>query len=155
MNSSNDLSKRTVTIKKTFNAPIKLVWEAWSQPEHLSKWWSPKGMETKVIEHDFKVGGKWKYTMLMPDGNEFITNGVYLEIIELEKIFSTANFRPMTEGVEIQAIFEEDGDKTNFTFNIIHETEEYCKQQEKMGILNGWGSVFERLDSFVSSSITE
>ena len=87
----------------------------------------------------------------MPDGNEFVSEGVYLVIVEFEKIFSSANFKPMTEGVEIQALFEKNGDKTNFTFNIVHPTEEYCKQQEKMGIMNGWGSVFDRLETFVSS----
>jgi len=109
-------------------------------------------MEIKIIVHDFRVGGKWKYTMEMPDGNEFISDGVYSVIVELEKIFSSANFKPMTEGVEIQALFEENGDNTNFTFNVVHPTEEYCKQQEKMGILNGWGSVFDRLDNFVSAN---
>ncbi|MBL4656484.1 MAG: SRPBCC domain-containing protein [Flavobacteriales bacterium] len=146
----NETNNRTVTINRTLNAPIKLVWEAWTEPEHISQWWGPKGMETKVIEHDFKVGGKWKYTMQMPDGNEFISDGVYSVIVELEKIFSSANFKPMTEGVEIQALFEEAGEKTNFTFKIVHPTEEYCKQQEKMGIMNGWGSVFDRLENFVT-----
>ncbi len=151
MNEVNETNNRTVTLKRTFNAPIKLVWEAWTQPEHIALWWGPKGMNTKVIEHDFRVGGKWKYTMEMPDGNEFISDGVYSEIVELERIFSSANFKPMTEGVEIQALFEENGDKTNFTFNVVHPTEEYCKQQEKMGIMNGWGGVFDRLETFVSS----
>ena len=144
---------RTVSLKRTFNAPIKLVWEAWTQPEHIAQWWGPKGMNTKVIEHDFRVGGKWKYTMEMPDGNEFISEGVYSVIDEFEKIFSSANFKPMTEGVEIQALFEEDGDKTNFTFNVVHATEEYCKQQEKMGIMNGWGAVFDRLDTYFNTLV--
>ena len=151
MSETNEMNNRTVTLKRTFNAPLKLVWEAWTQPEHIAIWWSPKGMETKVVEHDFKVGGKWKYTMEMPDGNEFIADGIYTEIVELEKIFSSANFKPMTEGVEIQALFEEFGDKTNFTFNIVHQTEAYRIQQEKMGIMNGWGSVFERLDILVTT----
>ena len=151
MSKTNAANNRTVSIKRTFNAPIKLVWEAWTQPEHIALWWGPKGMEIKVVEHDFRVGGKWKYTMEMPDGNEFISDGVYSVIVELKKIFSSANFKPMTEGVEIQALFEENGDKTNFTFNVVHPTEEYCKQQEKMGILNGWGSVFDRLETFVST----
>jgi len=155
MSETSETNNRTVTLKKTFNAPVKLVWEAWSQPEHIALWWGPKGMNTKIIEHDFRVGGKWKYTMEMPDGNEFISDGVYLDIVELEKIISTANFKPMTEGVEIQALFEANGDKTNFTFNVVHPTEEYCKQQEKMGILNGWGSVFDRLETFVSTSNSE
>lgn len=151
MSKTNETNNRTLTLKRTFNAPIKLVWEAWTQPEHVALWWGPIGMEINVVEHDFRVGGKWKYTMEMPDGNEFISDGVYSVIVELKKIFSSANFKPMTEGVEIQALFEENGDKTNFTFNCIHPTEEYCKQQEKMGFYNGWGSVFDRLETFVST----
>lgn len=96
MNSTNENSSRTVTIKRAFNAPIHLVWEAWTQPEHIAQWWSPKGMATRVIEHDFKVGGKWKYAMPMPDGKEFIANGEYTVIVEFEKITSLANFKPMT-----------------------------------------------------------
>ncbi|MDN5202786.1 SRPBCC domain-containing protein [Fulvivirgaceae bacterium BMA10] len=149
MSNTNDLKNRTLTLKRTFNAPIKLVWEAWTQPEHIALWWGPKGMETKVIEHNFSVGGEWKYSMMMPDGKEFIADGVYKEIVELERIFSSANFKPMTEGVEIQALFEENGDKTNFTFNVVHPTEEYCKQQEEMGFYNGWASVFDRLGEFL------
>jgi len=151
MNKINELGQRTLVIKKTFNAPIKLVWEAWTQPEHIVQWWAPKGMTIKVIEHDFKIGGKWKYVMPMPDGNEFISDGEYLEIVEFQKIFTTANFKPMTEGVEIHILFEENGDKTNFTFSVIHPTEEYCKEQEKMGFYNGWGSAFDRLEILVTT----
>ncbi|AXT49944.1 activator of HSP90 ATPase [Aquimarina sp. BL5] len=148
----SNLNNRTLSLKRTFNAPIKLVWEAWSQSEHIAQWWGPKGMETKIIEHNFSEGGTWKYAMLMPDGNEFIADGIYTEIVAFQKIISSANFKPMTEGVEIQALFEEDGDKTNFTFNVVHATEEYCQQQEKMGFMNGWGSVFDRLGVFVQVS---
>jgi len=151
MKKQNETNNRTLSLKRTFNAPLKLVWEAWTRPEHIIHWWGPKGMKIKVIEHDFTVGGKWKYVMPMPDGNEFTSDGVYSVIVELEKIFSSANFKPMTEGVEIQAFFEEDGDKTNFTFNVVHPTAEYCKQQEKMGFYNGWGSAFDRLEIFVNT----
>ena len=54
----------------------------------------------------------------------------------------------MTQGVELQVFFEEDGD--NFTFSVVHPTEEYCKQQEKTGFYNGWGSAFNRLKTLVS-----
>ena len=148
----DDLKSRTLTLKRVFSAPVSLVWQAWTSPEHIALWWGPKGMNTKVVEHDFRVGGKWKYTMMMPNGSEFITEGQYLEIVELSKIFSSADFKPMTEGVEIQSIFEEDGDKTNFTFNVIHPTVEYCKQQEAMGFYNGWGSTFERLEEYLISN---
>jgi uncharacterized protein YndB with AHSA1/START domain len=147
----NDLAKRTLSIKKTFDAPIELVWEAWTQPEHLTHWWGPKGMSLTVVEHDFKVGGKWKYVMPMPNGEAFISEGQYSEIVELQKIVTSANFRPMTEGVEIRVLFEKNGDKTNFTFSVIHPTEEYKVQQEQMGFYNGWGSTFARFEALLAA----
>ena len=147
----SDLSNRTLTIKRTFSAPIKLVWEAWTQPEHIAQWWGPNGMKTTIKEHDFQVGGRWEYAMKMPDGNDFIGEGVYSEIIELAKICTSAEFKPMTEGVDLEVHLKADGEKTIFTFNVIHPTEEYCKAQEKMGFYNGWGSTFDRLGVFVEA----
>lgn len=145
----SDVTNRTLTIEKVLNAPIRLVWEAWTQSEHIVKWWAPHGMALTVIEHEFKVGGHWKYAMPMPDGSEFISEGVYKEIMRFERIITTANFRPMTQNVELQCLFKEEGDTTIFTFNVIHETPEYCKQQEEMGFYNGWGSVFNRLENIL------
>ncbi len=145
----------TITIKRTFDAPIEVVWEAWTQPEHISHWWAPRGMKTEVLEHDFRVGGSWRFSMLTEKGKEFISEGVYKEIVEFEKIISSADFKPMTEGVEIQALFEPDGDKTNFTFNIVHPTEAYKIQQEKMGVQNGWGSVFDGLGDYIRENIDQ
>ena len=118
------------------------------QQDQIKKFLESK---TKVIEHDFKVGGKWKYAMPMPDGNEFISEGTYKEIVPLEKIFTSADFKPMTENVELQCYFEADGDKTKFTFKVIHATAAYCKQQEEMGFYNGWGSTLERFETVLSS----
>ena len=151
MKDLNDAKNRTLTIKKVFDAPIDLVWEAWTNPDHIANWWAPHGMKVEVVEHSFKIGGIWKYTMPMPDGNLFISEGKYLEIEPERKIVTTANFRPMTENVEMHVLFEADGDKTNFTFSVVHETEEYCKQQEEMGFYNGWGSAFERLVSALNA----
>ena len=151
MNDSN-LEKRTVTIERVYDAPISLVWEAWTSPEHIAKWWGPQGMETKIVEHNFKVGGSWKYTMMMPDGNPFVTEGEYLEIVPQEKIVTTGNFRPMTEGVELHILLEDMNGKTKFTFKVVHNTEEYKLQQEKMGIYNGWGSTFDRLEDLLKTS---
>ena len=145
----SNVNNRTLTLERTFDAPLELVWQAWTKPEHIAAWWGPKGMQTEVVEHNFKVGGTWKYVMLMPDGNEFIGEGVYSEIIEYKKIVTSANFKPMTIGVELQVFLEAEGDKTKFTFNVIHETEEYCKQQEEMGFYNGWGSTFDRLNEYL------
>ena len=150
----NDLAKRVLTLQRTFDAPVELVWEAWTEPGHIAQWWGPKGMTIKVVAHDFRVGGLWKYIMPMPNGGEFISEGQYSEIVQHRKIFTSANFRPMTEGVELRAIFAKDGKKTIFTFSVVHPTEEYCRQQEKMGFYNGWGSAFDRLEAFLTSNVS-
>ncbi len=90
----------------------------------------------------------------MPNGMPFIAEGTYTEIIFHERICSKADFKPMTENVEIQSLFKSIGEKTEFTFNVIHPTEEYKLQQEKMGIQNGWGSVFSRLEEFLKLKIS-
>ncbi len=144
------MENRTVTIERTFDAPVELVWSAWTEATHIAEWWSPKGITTEIVEHNFVVGGKWKFLMPMPDGSTFTAEGEYLEIVEHERIISKADFKPMTEGVEIQSFFEAQGDQTKFLFKVVHPTEEYKIQQEKMGILNGWGSVFTRLEELLS-----
>lgn len=144
------MDNKTLTIECTFDAPRKLVWDTWTQPKHIAEWWG-RGMAVQIEEHDFSVGGKWKFVMLMPDGSQFISEGVYSEIIELQKIVSTAEFRPMTEGVIFTALFEDAGDKTKFTFNVLHPTEEYKQQQERMGFFNGWGSVFNMLEKYLQT----
>ncbi|MEL6305493.1 MAG: SRPBCC domain-containing protein [Bacteroidota bacterium] len=152
MQNLEDAKSRTLTIEKELNAPLALVWEAWSKPEHIAKWWGPKGMEITVEVHDFRVGGHWRYSMQMPDGNTFITEGTYLAIDTHRRIVTSADFKPMTENVELHILFEAQGEKTLFTFHCVHKTEEYCAQQEKMGFYNGWGSVFNNLKTFVETS---
>ena len=150
MNDINEIEKRTLTIKRTLNAPRKLVWEAWTQPDHIANWWGPRGMTTKIKKHDFSVGGEWEYTMTMPDGKDFISEGIYSKIKVLELIETSANFIPMTEGVTLVANFIDANENTEFVFKVIHPTEAYCKQQEEMGFMNGWGSVFNELESYLN-----
>lgn len=148
---TNDAKKIALTLKKVFKAPLKLVWNAWIDPEHLIQWWVPKGKKIDVVEHDFKVGGKWKYVMPMPDGNLFVSEGTYLEIEEYKKIVTSADLKPMTLGVELHVEFEENGEETNFTFSVLHPSEEYCKQQGKICFYNGWGSAFERMELLINN----
>lgn len=155
MNSNNNPQNRTLTIKKTFDAPVKLVWDAWTQSDQIIEWWAPKGMKIVVVEHNFSVGGKWKFSMPMPNGGDFVSEGTYLEIVEYQKIVSSADFKPMTENVELHVSFFADGDKTNFEFSVVHETEEYTRAQEKMGFYNGWGSALNRMEEVINKQFNK
>ena len=93
MSSIENAKNRTLTIKKTFDAPVKLVWDAWTEADQIVQWWAPQGMKINVVEHNFKVGGKWKFSMPMPNGGDFISEGTYLEIVEHLKIVTSADFK--------------------------------------------------------------
>lgn len=147
---SNDQTSRTLTIERTFDAPRQLVWETWTTPKHLAEWWG-RGADVNIEEHEFREGGKWRYTMPMPDGGEFVSEGIYAEIIEPEKIVTSAAFKPMTEGVIMTIILKEDGHKTHMSFSILHPTQEYAKGQERMGFFDGWGSVFEVQAAYINT----
>lgn len=147
---NNELLSRTFTMKRTFDAPRQLVWDTWTQPKHLANWWG-RGADMNIEEHDFSEGGVWKFSMPMPNGGTFVSEGIYSEIVPIEKIVSSAEFKPMTEGVIIMAMFEDAGDKTNFTFSVVHPTQEYAEQQTQMGIESGWGSVFAVLENYIST----
>lgn len=150
MTVTDNIEKRTLSLERTIEAPRSIVWSAWAQPEHLGQWWA-RGMPVDIEQHQFKESGQWKYVMKMPDGNEFVSHGVYSEIIPLELIESSANFIPMTEGVTITVQLIDEGEQTKLNFKVVHPTEAYCKQQEEMGFYMGWNAVFDALNNYVTS----
>ena len=141
---------KTITIKRIFNAPLESVWDAWSKADQIKQWWGPNGMPVIVTSQDFVINGKWEYRMTMPNGKDFISEGVYAEIEDYKRIYTSANFKPMTEGIEMDIRFESKNGATEFIFSCIHPTEEYCKQQEEMGAYKGWGAAFDRLEAFLA-----
>lgn len=146
MNKSNLIT----TISRTFKTPVENVWKAWTQPEFIVKWWGPKGITIIIKEFDFSINGAWKYEMLMPNnGQEFIAEGIFTEIEVFRRIASMASFKPMTEKVELEVLFNINEDQTEFTFNLIHPTEKDRILQENMGIVKGWNSTFDRLSEFL------
>jgi uncharacterized protein YndB with AHSA1/START domain len=77
---------RTLVIVRTFEAPLALVWTAFSDAYHLSQWWGPKGFTNPVCELDFRPGGHWHNVMRGPDGAEYPVDAVFDEIVPPERI---------------------------------------------------------------------
>src|SRR6476660_3564583 len=96
-----------ITITREFDAPVQLVWEAWTLSENISKWWGPKGYTTVVKAHDFKPGGRWEYVMVDDkDGKEFPAVGLFKDIIPFQKITSTeiADEAQMIHGISMPRV---------------------------------------------------
>ncbi len=85
-------ANQILTITRVFNAPRELVWKAWTDPEHLMRWWGPKIFTSPACKIDFRVGGKYLFCMRSPEGKDFWSTGVYREIVPLERIVYSDNF---------------------------------------------------------------
>jgi uncharacterized protein YndB with AHSA1/START domain len=87
---------KDLKFERVFEAPVELVWKAWSEPEMLKKWWGPNMFSAPSAEIDFKVGGKYLLAMSgpMPDGSTMTSysGGVYKEIVPMEKIVVLDHF---------------------------------------------------------------
>ena len=81
-----------IVIAREFDAPRELVWQAWTEPGLIKKWWGPRGFTAPVIKNDLRVGGKSLYDMRSPDGKDFWSTGTYREIVPMERIVTTDSF---------------------------------------------------------------
>ena len=111
-----------ILIAREFDAPRELVYKAWTTPELVKRWWGAKRGEVTVAEIDLRVGGKWRYVGVTPDGTEVGFHGEYREIVPNERIVSTEVYEGVPqpeEGPELgtlnTATFAETGRRTTLT----------------------------------------
>jgi len=93
MNKPNtQVATRDLVIERIFDAPVELVWKAWTVPEHIKRWWGPKDFTAPAIKIDFRVGGSYLFCMRSPDGQDYWSTGVFREIVPLKRIVYTDSF---------------------------------------------------------------
>lgn len=141
---------KTVVITRVLDVPRRRVFETWSKPEHLVRWWGPKGFTLPGCEMDFRPGGAYRFVMRGPDGKDYPFHGVYREIVEAERIVFTAiiDNAPGNELVTT-VTFAEEGGKTRLTVEQTVPTEPYARGQKQ-----GWTESLECLADYVSSLAT-
>jgi len=151
-----------LVLERTLDAPVNLVWKAYTDPEHLKQWFSPKPYEISECELDLKPGGIFRIRMVGPDG--FDTGhgnaGCVLEVVEGRKLSWTSalgpGYRPaeMGEGCEsfpMTAIvtFADAGDgKTAYKAVALHRNAADMESHEKMGFHDGWGTTAGQLEDY-------
>jgi len=118
---------KTVEITKDFDAPRDLVWDAYTKPELLDKWWAPKPLTSRTTAMDFEVGGRRFYAMVMPDGQERWAVQKYTSItpksnFKFFNAFSDENENLQLPGSDWDFNFTESGDKTTVHVAIYNES---------------------------------
>jgi len=144
-------SDTEVVATRTFDAPRDLVWDAFTNPEHIPKWLvGPDGWEMPVCEVDLRVGGKWRYVWARTDGSgEFAMYGEYREVVHPERIVNTETFDPYPASLNT-TVFTEQGGRTLTVVRVVYTSKEGRDGALGSGMTEGWGRSYDRLDAWLA-----
>ena len=126
-----DAVSRTVIIERTFDARPSLVFKAYSRPEHLMRWFGPPGYPLTLCEVDFRVGGRFRFAMTGPSGEQNPPfGGEYLEIIPDQKIVYSNGFfvdghdPALADQMHVTVTFTAAGDRTHLVMTTVFGSRE-------------------------------
>lgn len=160
--------EQELVIVRTFDAPRELVFEAFSEAEHLAHWWGPKGFAIGVRALEFRPGGVFHYSMRSPQGQEMWGKFVYREIMVPEKIVYISSFSDAEGGLtrhpmwpewplEVLNILtlESQGHQTLLTLrgSPVNASEAEIKFFHKVqsGVKTGFGATFDQLEAYLTN----
>lgn len=153
-NPTNDPLKtdREITFTRLLDAPRNLVFDVWTQPEHLLKWWGPDGFTQTFYEYDLRVGGIWHFMMHGPDGRDYPNKIVFTDVTKPERL-AFKHSGAESEGVshETEITFEEEKGKTKLTMKMIFSTaEEMQRVMKEYGAEEGGKQHLAKLTAYVN-----
>ena len=145
---------RDLILTRIIDAPREKVFRAWTEPTLLKQWFAPLPWTTAKAETDVRVGGTSLIVMRGPDGKDFPSYGVYLDVVKNERLVFTDAFTKAWELSEkpfmvVELTFEEQGENTRYTARVCHWTVADREAHEKMGFHQGWVTCAEQLAALV------
>jgi len=143
-----------IVATRTFRAPRRLVWEAWTNPEHVPNWMTgPEGWSMPICEIDLRVGGGWHFVWRRGDGSEMEMRGEYREIVPPERLVSTESWGgdwPVT--LNTLVLTEEDGITTSVC-TVLYPSKEARDAAMRTGMEDGWAMSDDRLAEYLASLV--
>jgi len=145
-NNSNEL-----TLTRIFDAPVKLVWDAWTDLNKVSKWWGPRGFSITTKSKDLRPGGKWIYTMHGPDGVDYPNITTYFVIEPLKRLEYDHGANENQKALfRANVLFSESNGKTTMKMIMTFESPEKAKEIgafiKEVGGTSTWDRLGEYLD---------
>jgi len=143
---------RETVITRVFDAPSRLVFEAWTNPKHVPHWMlGPEGWTMPVCEIDLRPGGAWHFVWHHANGQDMEMRGTYREVVPPTRLVSTESWGgDWPETVNTLVLTEQNGN-TTATLTILYPSMEARDKALKSGMKEGMVPTFVRLDKFLAS----
>jgi uncharacterized protein YndB with AHSA1/START domain len=149
-------SDRELVLTRTFNAPAEMIYDAWTEPELLKRWWAPRSLGVSLFscEADARVGGSYRFVFGKDPNDTMAFSGKYLEISPHSRIVCTQIFEPMRSAGEaiVTALFEERDGKTRLEVRQLFPSKEALDGAVASGMERGMRETYEQLEELVSRS---
>src|SRR5258708_22510690 len=145
-------SDREIVMTRVFDAPGRLVWEAFTKPELLKSWFGPRGWSLVVCEVDLKVGGGFRFVLRGPGGKEMGMSGVYREIVPPERSVHMESFDDYPGESQVTAVFVEQGGKTTLTATVLYPSKEVRDAVIQSGMEHGAAESYDKLAELLTSA---
>jgi uncharacterized protein YndB with AHSA1/START domain len=143
---------REVVLTRVFDAPRNMVWEAFTKPELLKRWFGPRGWSLVVCEVDLRVGGGFRFVMRGPDGKDMGMRGVYREIVPPERSVHMESFDDYPGESQVTAVFVEQGGKTTLTATVLYPSKEVRDIVIQSGMEHGAAESYDKLAELLTTS---
>ena len=142
-------------ITRIYNAPVEMVWDAWTDPEQVKQWWGPRGFSLTTHSKDLKPGRRWVYTMHGPDGVDYPNNTLYYEVETYRKLVYDHGANENQPALfRVTVFFTEEKGKTKMEMTMSLETPEAAEQIKKFIKQAGGNSTWDRLAEYVDQKTT-
>ena len=153
-NAASSKLQGELLITRVFDAPPEVVFQAWTDPKQMEQWWGPHRFTNPVCELDVRPGGAWRIVMRAPDGMEYISAGVYSEVVKPKRLVFTNNAydhegKSLLEGVT-SVTFAAQGAKTKLTLETRMVGKVSYAAQMLAGMDAGWNQSLDRLADLVA-----
>ena len=145
-------SDREIVVTRVVNAPRRLVFEVYTNPEHVLQWMTgPAGWIMPICEIDLRPGGAWRFVWCRDDGTEMAMSGRYTEIVPPERLVSTESWGAgLPETLNTLLLSEQYG-KTTITQRLLFPSKETRDAALQTGMLEGMSTTYERLDDYLAT----
>lgn len=139
-----------IYIERIYDAPVKMVWEAWVDPKQVAKWWGPRGFTITNHSKDVRAGGHWNYTMHGPDGVDYPNQTKYFEVEKYSRLVydhgANENQPPL---FRVTVSFFDLKDKTRMEMTMALATAEAAAETKKFIKKAGGNSTWDRLAEYL------
>jgi uncharacterized protein YndB with AHSA1/START domain len=139
-------------ITRLYDAPLKLVWEAWTDPEQVALWWGPRGFTLTTHSKDLRPGGHWAYTMHGPDGTDYPNHTIYHEVEKYKRlVYDHGGYQDRPPLFRVTVTFQEEKGKTRMEMTMALPSPEAAAETKKFIRQAGGNATWDRLAEYLAA----